>query len=181
MEPKTMTETPQDFDFDAWMDDAERPERAVTVYQRAGLIADLDRLGEQINNADLDGIEHIEERRLGERTESQRLTAEYQRIAQQFHDSALTIRVQGHDDAEKAEIIRAHPGLDAGELGSIILAEAITSPKVTPKQLQRLAKTIGEAQFNQIPVAYQRACTEIPTVSADFLPKRSSLGDGGES
>ena len=175
-----MTETPQDFDFDAWLEGAERPERAVTVYQKAGLIADLDRLAEQINNADLDGIEHVEERGIGEQSESQKLQREYAKLAKQFHDSALTIRIQGHDEAEKREIAKANPELAPGELGYVVVADAITSPKVTAAQLRRLEKKIGEAQFALIPAAYQQASTEIPIVSADFLPRRSTPDDGGE-
>ena len=117
---------------------------------------------------------------LGELTESQKLTAKYAKLAKQFHDSALTIRVQGHDEDEKRKFAAENAGIQATELGYIVLADAIISPKVTPAQLKRLAQKIGEAQFSQIPVAYQQASTELPAVSADFLPKRSTPGDGGE-
>jgi len=165
--------TPQDFDFDAWLDDAERPARSVTVYQKAGLIADLDRLAEQIGNEDEEEVD-------GPSMGGGSLRAQYAKLAQQFHDSALTIRVQGHDDDEKRKLADDNPGLTPTELGYIVIADAITSPKVTPAQLKRLAQKIGEAQFTQIPVAYHQASTEIPTVSADFLPKRSTPDDGGE-
>lgn len=39
-----MPETTDDFDLDAWLDGAKRTERAVTVYARADLLADIDRL-----------------------------------------------------------------------------------------------------------------------------------------
>lgn len=168
--------TPQDFDFDAWLDGADRPERAVTVYQKASLIADLDALEAKILAAD------DEEDADGPSMAGgpAKLRAEYQRLAQQFHDSALTIRVQGRDAAEKAELAKANQGLPAGELGYIILADAIVSPKVTPEQLKRLAKKIGDPQFSAITAAYHKASEEIPSVSADFLPKPSTQGDGGE-
>ena len=171
-----MTETPQNFDFDAWLEGAERPVRAVTVYQKAGLIGNLDALESRIlaadDDQDVDGPSMA-----GGVT---RLRAEYQRLAQQFHDSALTIKVQGHDEIEKAEIARANPGLTPHDLGYIILADAITEPKITPEQLKRLAKKVGDAQFDQIPAAYHKASKEIPAVSADFLPQPSTSGDGGE-
>lgn len=167
---------PEEFDIDAWLNDAERPAHSVTVYQKAGLIADLDRLAEQINNAD--ETEDVDGPSVGGGVG--KLRAEYQKVAQQFHDSALTIRVHGHDEDEKREIAKANPDLKPGELGYIILADAIDSPSITPDQLKRLAKKIGEAQFNQIPAAYHQASTEIPTVSADFLPKPSTQDDGGE-
>lgn len=167
--------TPQEFDFDAWLDDAERPERAVTVYQRAGLIADLDRLGEQINNAD--ETEDVDGPSMAGGVG--KLRAEYQKIAQQFHDSALTIRVSGHSDEEKREFAVTHKG-DTG-LVYIVLADAITAPKVTAEQVKRLEKKLGPAQFGLILTAYHQASTEIPVVSADFLPKPSTQDDGGES
>ena len=167
--------TPQDFDFDAWLDDAERPAHSVTVYQKAGLIADLDRLAEQINNAD--ETEDVDGPSMGGGVG--KLRAEYAKLAKQFHDSALTIRVQGHDEEEKREIAVANKGSE--DIAYIVLADAITAPRATPEQLKRLAKKIGEAQFSQILTAYHQASTEIPVVSADFLPKPSSRGDGGES
>jgi hypothetical protein len=168
--------TPQDFDFDAWLDGAERPARSVTVYQRAGLIAELGALEDRILAADDEA--ESQERGLSEQSESQRLTAEYQRLAQQFHASALVIKVQGHDEEEKREIARANK--DNEDVAYVVLADAIQSPRVTPEQVKRLAAKVGEVQFGQILGAYHKACTELPSVSADFLPKRSTQGAGGE-
>jgi hypothetical protein len=170
-----MTETPQDFDLDAWLDDAERPQRSVTVYQKAGLIADLDALEAKIlaaeDDADVDGPS------MG--GGPAKLRAEYQKLAKQFHDSALTIRVQGHSDEEKRGFL---PGSGPTEgVVYTVLADAITAPKVTADQVKRLEKKLGPAQFGLILTAYHQASTEIPAVSADFLPKPSTRGDGGES
>jgi hypothetical protein len=170
-----MTETPQDFDFDAWLEGAERPERAVTVYQKAGLIADLDALEAKILAAD-DDEEAVYERGLTQADPARKLRAEYQKLAKQFHDSALTIRVQGHSDEEKREFLSDDP---KGVVYKV-LADAITSPKVTDEQVKRLEKKLGPAQFGLILTAYHQASTEIPVVSADFLPKSSTRDDGGE-
>lgn len=176
-----MTETPQDFDIDAWLEDAERPARSVTVYQKAGLIADLDALEEQIENAETEEAADLTyERGIGEQSESQRLTREYSKLAKQFHDSALVIKLEGRSDAEKIALAKANPGLTGTQLGYITIADAIQSPKVTPAQLEKLAGKIGESQFNQIIARFHEACTEVPAVSADFLPKRSTPDDGGE-
>lgn len=169
-----MTETPQEFDLEAWIDGAERPRHSVTVYQRAGLIAELDALEARIENEEADEVD-------GPSMGGRNLRAEYAKLAQQFHDSALTFTVQGHDPAEKQAIADANPGLTPRELGYIVIADAIVSPKVTADQLKRIESKIGSAQFDQIPIAYHRASTEIPSVSADFLPKRSTPDDGGES
>lgn len=167
-----MSATPQDFDFDKWLDDAERPERAVTVYQKAGLIAELDRLEAQITNADDDEVDGPS---MGGGVG--KLRAEYAMVAKQFHDSGLTVKVGGHSDDEKRELLKDSPDGPA----YIVLADAIKSPTVTAEQVKRLEKAIGPAQFGLILTAYHQASTELPSVSADFLPKRSTPDDGGES
>jgi hypothetical protein len=184
MEPKTMTEvSPQDFDLDAWIDGAERPARSVTVYRRAGLIAELDALAERIENAEADeaGNDPYNERGLGEQTEPQRLRAEYAKLAQQFHDSALTLRIEGRDEAEKREIAKANPDLDGSQMAYVVLADAITSPRFTPAQFEKMVTRLGEVQYARIIGRFHEACSEIPSVSADFLPRRSTPDDGGES
>lgn len=171
-----MSVSPQDFDFDKWLDDAERPERSVTVYQKAGLIADLDALAEKIAGAD--ETEDVDGPSMS--GGAGKLRAEYAKLAQQFHDSALTIRVQGLNEEEQLDLREAHADLDASDLGRVVIAEAITSPRVTPAQVKKLERAIGDAQFARIVGAYYQACKEIPAVSADFLPKPSTRGDGGE-
>lgn len=164
-----MTATPQDFDLDAWLDDAERPQRAVTVYQKAGLIAELDVLAERISHADAD--DEVDGPSMGGGVG--RLRAQYAELAQQFHDSALTIKVQALDEREKRELITAHPGITPTEAGFLVLSEAIVQPKITPEQLKKMEKRLGEMQFARILTAFHEACTEAPAVSADFLPKSS--------
>lgn len=171
-----MSATPQDFDFDKWLDDAERPERAVTVYQKAGLIAELDRLEAQITNADDDEVDGPS---MGGGVG--KLRAEYAKLAKQFHESALTVRVQGRSDDERREFAASNLAVKPEELGYAILADAISAPKVTAEQVKRLEKKIGPAQFGLILAGYKSATEEIPSVSADFLPKRSTPDDGGES
>ena len=170
-----MTATPQDFDFDKWLDDADRPERAVTVYQKAGLIADLDRLEQLIVNADEDEVDGPS---MG--GGAGKLRAEYAKVAKQFHDSALTLTVGGRSDDEKREFAAANLDVKPEEMGYAILADAISSPKVTAAQVKRLEKKIGPAQFALIVTGFKSASEDVPSVSADFLPKPSTRGDGGE-
>lgn len=174
--------TPQDFDLAAWLEGADRPERSVTVYQKAGLIADLDRLAAQIENAEADErTEMVYERSIGEESEVQRLTREYARIAKQFHESALVVRVRSISEDEQAELREKNPDLDRRALGKLVLSEALVSPKATPDQVGKLERILGDAQFALIVNAWQQACRAVPAVSADFLPKRSTPADGGES
>lgn len=172
-----MTSSPQEFDFDKWLEDAERPERSVTVYQKSGLIADLDALAAQIEN--VDDAEEVDGPSMGGGVG--KLRAEYAKLAKQFHDSALTIRVQSLTQDEQREIGAEHKDMDAYELGSYTLSKAITYPAMTPKQVQKLARVIGDGQFARVTAAYRQACNEVPAVSADFLPKSSTRGNGGES
>jgi len=170
-----MTVSPQDFDFDKWLDAADRPERAVTVYQKAGLIADLDRLEQLIVNADDDEVDGPS---MGGGVG--KLRADYAKVAKQFHDSALTLTVGGRSDDEKREFAAANLDVKPEEMGYAILADAISSPKVTAAQVKRLEKKIGPAQFALIVAGFKSASEDVPSVSADFLPKPSTRGDGGE-
>lgn len=172
----TESTTPQDFNLDAWLEDADRPERSVTVYQKAGLIADLDRLAAQIESAD---EEEVDGPSMGGGVG--KLRADYARIAKRFHDSALVVRVQSISDDEQAEIRAKNPDADQRELGKLVLSEALVSPKATPDQVGKLERILGDAQFSLIVSAWHQACRAVPVVSADFLPKRSTPADGGES
>jgi hypothetical protein len=172
-----MTEvTPQDFDLDAWLEGADRPERAVTVYRNAGLIAEMDILEQQITNADEDDVDGPS---MG--GGAGKLRAQYAKLAQQFQASALTVRVHSLTKDEQVKINEDNPDLKPGELGFHILSAALTSPKASPAQLQKMQETLGEAQFGLIIRAFNSACNDLPEVSADFLPKPSTRGDGGES
>jgi hypothetical protein len=168
--------TPQDFDVDAWLNDAERPARSVTVYQKAGLIAELDALEEQIKNAE---GEEVDGPSMGGGVGT--LRAKYADLAQKFHDSALTVKVQSLTNQEQAELLKGNDSESMADRGAVVLAEAIVYPKVTAAQVKRLNSVLGDAQFTRIMDAWHSACREAPEVSADFLPRRSTPGDGGES
>jgi hypothetical protein len=174
-----MTEvTPQEFDVDAWIDAAERPERGVTLFQKASLLADMDLLAEKIEHAE--AAEDLEPA-LTEVGESRRLRAKYAKIAQEFHESGVEFRVRAVDDHEKRALRLANPDLDASEFGYLVFSEAIVSPRLTPAQVKKLETNLGETQFGFIAQKFYEACKEAPEVSADFLPKPSTQGDGGES
>lgn len=172
-----MSVTPQDFDLDAWLDGADRLQHSVTVYQKAGLIAELDSLATQIEHAE--ASEELEPS-LAETGEARRLRARYAEVAEKFHESRLELSVRGHYDYEKIELRAANPDASDADLGHIILAEAIVSPKFTAAQVKKFEKVIGPGQFDLITETYRRASNEVPVVSADFLPKPSTRDDGDE-
>jgi hypothetical protein len=167
---------PQDFDVEAWLNDAERPARSVTVYQKAGLIAELDALEQQITVAEAEEVDGPSAAGgVG------KLRAKYAELAQKFHDSALTVKVQSLTNQEQAELLKGNESESMADRGAVVLAEAIVYPKVTAAQVKRLNSVLGDAQFARIMDAWHSACREAPEVSADFLPKRSTPDDGGES
>lgn len=167
---------PETFDLDAWLADAERTERSVTVYQKASLIADLDVLAERIANADEE--EDADGPSMGGGVG--RLRAEYAKLAKQFHDSALTVRVQSVSRDEQQEIEKANPDATPAELGRHIISAALVHPKASPAQVGKLNKAIGDVQFGRILETYYAANREAPVVSADFLPKSSGRESTGE-
>ncbi|QDG65849.1 hypothetical protein NIBR502772_06125 [Pseudarthrobacter sp. NIBRBAC000502772] len=145
----------------------------MTVYQKAGLIADLDALAERIENEDGEEVD-------GPSMGGGNLRAKYADLAQKFHDSALTIRIEGRSEREREDVVLRVPGLTPDQRGAVVLADAITSPKFTPAQVEKLAAKLGEVQFSRIVTRFHEACEDMPAVSADFLPKRSTPDDGGE-
>lgn len=139
-------------ELDEWIDGAQRTHRSVTLYARADLIADLDRLDREIQIA----------READEATDD--LDAAWEDVARRFHESALTITVRGLTDAE-FRAIRTQSNIDkvdASTLGARLLAEAIVSPPFTVEQLLSLEDKVGEAQIGRIVAAYTLASREQP-------------------
>ena len=164
--------TPETFDLDAWIDGAERTVRSATVYRRAGLIGDLDILAAKIENAERE--EAIDGAGMG--GGSGKLRAEYAKLADEFAKSALTVRMKALTLDEKKAIEKDHKK----DTGAHILSASMVEPACSPEQVLKLEQAIGNAQFRLIIQAYNRACDDEPTVSADFLPKSSGRGDSDE-
>lgn len=144
-------------DLDEWIDSAQRTHRSVTLYARADLIADLDRLDREIQIA----------READEPTGD--LDAAWEDTARRFHESALTITVRGLTDAE-FRAIRTQANIDkvdASTLGARLLAEAIVSPSFSVEQLLALEDKVGEAQIGRIVAAYTLASREQPPEPID--------------
>ncbi len=170
-------EAPVDFDLDAWLTDAKRPERSVTVYKRADLIADLDELERQIDNANRAGAE---EESLG--FAGKRLEAEYLAKLQEFHDSALTIRVRGltQDEINKIHSDGKNAKENQAQIGRRLIEAALVSPRINTAGLERLANAIGDVQMNQIVNAYQLATMQAPVVTVPFSLRSSGQDDTPE-
>ncbi len=168
-------EAPADFDFDAWLSDAKRPERSVIVYKRGDLLADLDDLERRI--AELVSIPE-EDQSLSDSPAP--LEKEYEALAQQFHDSGLLIRVKGLTSDEMNAINTA--GKDAKEtpeqIGRHLIEAALVSPKLNFDQLGKLSDAIGSIQMQQIVQTYQLATLKAPEVTVPFSRKSSGQDVG---
>lgn len=153
------------FDLDAWIAGAERTIRSATVYQKAGLIGELDILAAKIENAERE--EAVDGPGMG--GGSGKLRAQYARLADEFEASALVVKMKALTLDEKKAIEDEHKE----DVGSHILSASMVEPKVTPEQIMKLESAIGNSQFGLIIRAFNRACDDAPAVSADFLPKSS--------
>lgn len=95
-----MPETTDSFDLDAWLDGAKRTERAVTVYARADLLADIDRLeAEKATEAAIPD----EDRAMNDGHGS-RLQSQIDALLIQLDKSKLELRVTFLDDEEQNAI-----------------------------------------------------------------------------
>lgn len=168
---------PEDFDLEAWLTDAKRPERSVTVYKRADLIADLDELERQIDNANRAGAQEESLSSAGAKLE-----AEYLAKLQEFHDSALTVRVSGltQDEINKIHSAGKKAKENQNQIGRRLIEAALVWPKINTEGLERLANAIGDAQMTQIVNAYQLATMKAPVVTVPFSLRSSGQDDTQE-
>lgn len=181
---------PTEFSFAEWIAGAHKPTRSSTVHQRGDLIAELDRLQEKIEIAEMTPAEE----RSVEDLSADTLRAQYAEIAQQFHDSGLLVKTSGHTKDEQLDISEAldeklkeqYPEEDESPealkargrsdrtLTYWLLADAVQEPKLTVEQLQQLHSIVGEAQFERIVNDYKLASQSLNEPDADFLPKHST-------
>lgn len=95
--------TPEEFDFDAWLDGVKRTERAVTVYGRGDLLAVTDKL-----EAELRTLASIPEadRSMAD-SDGTAVQAQIDALYGQLDKSKLELRVSFLDDEEQATIRKA--------------------------------------------------------------------------
>jgi hypothetical protein len=138
-------EDPAGFDLDAWISGAKLPEKAVTVYGRADLVAEHYELSQQLEqvNATEDGDE--------------RLTGSpVAKLAQKIRDaeaamrsSALTFRFRAILDTDVEAAKKAHPSNEV-ERTYFLLARQIVHPTVTQEQWPKIRERVGEGQFEAL-------------------------------
>jgi len=166
------------FDVDAWLDQAAPPQRSVTVYGRADLVAELEDLAAQ--RADLARVAEQPkpaagpvDYRLGgavdvtdEDLELSMLDAQIGELRATVDRSRLVLHVRGLLNTERDELIAKHGGkddidrLDARAYEHSVVSRAMVAPTMTPEQVARLHEVIGEAQWVTIGQALERASSE---------------------
>lgn len=188
--------TPEEFVFADWLAGAHKPTRGSTVFQRGDLMAELDRVREKIQVAELIPAE---ERSLTD-ISPQKLREEYAALSDEFYKSGLFVKMAGltpdeqvkiSNELDKETFSKYEKGDQSDEalaafsearktLTYRLLAESIVSPKLDEQQLRELHKVIGDAQFNKIVQDYKLASASINEPDADFLPKPSTHQETGE-
>ena len=144
------TDTEQDFDLDAWIDGARLPERSVTVYGRADLVAEHQALEEERQRLERASIG--DDRIAGPLYD---VAAQVIEAEKRMQESALTIRFRALMRDEAKAITSAAPKDSSGEpeadyLAAAWLAASSVSPKMTPDQVNAIRAKIGEGQFNSL-------------------------------
>lgn len=173
------------FDIDAWLDEAAPPQRSVTVYGRADLVAQLEDL-----IADRDKAARAAstprpaahgpiDNRLGgdliaETEDDETLRALDDEIAEmrrRIADSALTLHVRAVLNAERDALLEEHTSkakvngreveeFDRDGYEHAVFAAVLVDPVLTKEQAARLHRTIGEAQWASIARALEGASSE---------------------
>lgn len=175
--------TPDDFDPAAWLAGATGTHRSVTVYARGDVMAELDELERQARIA---RQVPDDDRTLGDPTPDT-LLARREELYRQFTSSALTIRLEGRDEAHHRAIDKRlkKAGVasndDEGEQTLAYLASAIVSPKGIDEAWLRAFRTKSESQYRSLVTAYVAACGAPPVVTLPFSGTGSAARKQGTS
>lgn len=161
----TFGTTPDTFDLDAWIDQATRPRREVTIYRDWALLEEYDRLAAQLG----DDREHDDETMGDEGPDA--IREQMRDVLARMEASALTFTVQALTGAEQKELAEqaptkavvnalGEPVLDAQgnprekvdevALGDAMLAKAIISPTITVEQIQRMRINLGDGPVHPL-------------------------------
>ena len=148
-------DTPEEFDFDSWLDQGGRPERTVTVYSSWKLMDELARLEKSIEVAEQEddpsmddvGAEELREQYEGVLAELEAsgkkftlrsLTGEeYRTVTAGVPEVEQTFR-----DQHGKEQTRWKP--DQVAVGDALVAEALVSPKLTRDQVRAMRVKLGD-------------------------------------
>lgn len=161
--------TPEDFDLDAWIDQATRPRREVTIYRDWSLLAEYDRLVAE-------GDKGADDEAMGEASNAEQIAD----VLARMEASKLVFTVEAITNAERKELAESAPTVtvDLGEgksrekadevaLGNLIAAKSIVSPAVSADQVERMRVKLGDGPMHALYAAIAelaKAGQELPSV-----------------
>jgi hypothetical protein len=156
------------FDVDAWLEEARPPQRAVVVYGRADLLAEIQAVQAEPHEV------------MGGSDKARRL----RRLREQLDESRRVIRVRALLESERAELgaLYTKPSdsddgesqFDAAGYEAAAFARAMVDPVMSLEQVHRLHSAIGEVQWAAIGSAITRASTEEIAVPLSRLDSEST-------
>lgn len=182
---------PTTFDVDTWIANAGRPQRTVTIYGRADLIARLDEIDTEVKTIRRRLNAHTEQS-LDEggqdETRITELEEEWETLATTFSQSALPVVVRGLTEAEEADALKAatksSPLLAKAQnaqwhelVGLYIVHAAIVSPDLTLAQIIAIHQRIGAAAFGPLANTVRALTRQAPAVPPTPFSKPSSRAD----
>ena len=145
-------DTPETFDIDAWLDQASRPRREVTIYRDWALLVEYDRLVAQAEEAGDDEA-------MGEASAQEQIAD----VLARMEASKLVLTVEALTGSERKELAEAAPTktIDLGEgktrekvdevaLGNMIAAKAIISHDFTADQIERMRVKLGDGPMHSL-------------------------------
>ena len=140
------------FDIDAWLDQASRPRREVTIYRDWALLVEYDRLVAQAEEAGDDEA-------MGEASVQEQIAD----VLARMEASKLVLTVEALTGSERKELAEAAPTktVDLGEgktrekvdevaLGNMIAAKAIISHDFTADQIERMRVKLGDGPMHSL-------------------------------
>lgn len=138
---------------------ARRPRRSVLIYSRPDVIADLDRINQELAVA----------KAANDDDKAAELEQQWHETALIFHGSALRVTVEGRTQAE-ISALRAGAkaeGLDDEEEAAVILADAIVTPQMTKDDLIGLRRSSGDVTVEILLQAWKAACFDPPPLAPE--------------
>ena len=144
--------TPDEFDIDAWLDQASRPRREVTIYRDWALLVEYDRLVAQAEEAGDDEA-------MGEASAQEQIAD----VLARMEASKLVVTVEALTGSERKELAEAAPTktvdlgggktrekVDEVALGNMIAAKAIISHDFTADQIERMRVKLGDGPMHSL-------------------------------
>ena len=158
---------PATFDLDAWINGATSTVRAVTLYQRPDLMAEVDALQRELRIAE---AIPDEDRGMNDTTPAG-IRSQLEQTAREFERSALVFKVESRSDGHRERIakhLKKQGITDENEVVLHQLADAIIEPKGVTVDFLRKLQDRSEAQVKLLVVASTYANTEPPRVTVPF-------------